>query len=389
MSQLPRELIMSKITIPAVPCKQNGKTCYQVVVTFDQVSKIFTDVDESLPASERHQRKINKTRVASITGYLVDNFEDGTYIIPPLVASISHNNLTFKDGKLTFESDSIILINDGQHRQKGIIEALSEIGERSPRIKQEEVGVMLIPGISLQSAQQICSDINKNAKNISPSLAQVYDDRDEDIKTTKAIRAKVPLFLNFIDEEKGQPAKDNLFTFAQLNKSIFLINETLFNIGVIREDQYPIITAYWNTLSELIKEWNYVCDGIKNAKNSKIGKDHLTKKIAEFKVETLAFHGGTLWVLGELGSELIEKRGKVLIETEGEKVDWYNFFHKELCLLEEFNFSKDNPQLQPIISESLKGKKTLINGQNSKKTLLEWLKQEIGLAPKQTELLKP
>ena len=167
MSQLPRELIMSKITIPAVPCKQNGKTCYQVVVTFDQVSKIFTNVDESLPASERHQRKINKTRVANITGYLVDNFEDGSYIIPPLVASISHDNLEYKDGKLTFYDTSNILINDGQHRQRGIIEAVSEIGERFPQIKKEEIGVMLIPNVDLISAQQICSDINKNAKNIA------------------------------------------------------------------------------------------------------------------------------------------------------------------------------------------------------------------------------
>jgi DNA sulfur modification protein DndB len=387
MSQLPRELIM-KISIPATRLNQSGKISYLLAVTFEQAATLFTNVDESIPPDQRHQRKINKTRAASLAGYIVDNWKTG-YTIPPLVASISHNNLEYKDGKLTFDSDSIILINDGQHRKQGIADAIEEEGIHSPNLLKEEVGVMLIPDVGLALAQQICSDINSNAKPISPSQSQIYNHRSKDINTTKEIEAKVPLFLNFVDKERGQPAKDKLFTFSKLHKTICLINAKLYDLGVTNEDQYPIISAYWNNLTELINEWDYVSNEKVEAKNNKVATDHLVKKMAEFKAESIAFHGGTLSVLGKLAVDLIEKRGKILIEKEGKNANWHIFFYEQLCPLKDFNFSKENIKLQPMLSQSPKGKMNVINSQNSQSRLLDLLKQEIGLAPKQTELLKP
>ena len=388
MSQLPRELIM-KISIPAIGLNQSGKKSYLLAVTFEQAAQLFTNVDESIPPDQRHQRKINKTKSASLAGYIIDNWESD-YIIPPLICSISHNNLEYKNGKLTFDFDSIddtILINDGQHRKQGIAEAIKEIGDSCPKLLKEEVGVMLIPDVGLELAQQICSDINSNGKPISPSQSQIYNHRSKDVNTTKAIEGRVPLFLNFIDKERGQPAKEKLFTFSKLHKTICLINAKLYDLGVTNEDQYPIISAYWNNLTELINEWDYVSNEKVEAKNNKVATDHLIKKIGEFKTESLAFHGGTLSVLGRLAIDLIEKRGKNLIEKEGKNANWHSFFYEQLCPLKDFNFSKENPKFRNILSLSPKGKWNIINSQVSQSILLDLLKQEIGLAPRQTELL--
>jgi hypothetical protein len=149
----------------------------------------------------------------------------------------------------------------------------------------------------------------------------------------------------------------------------------------------PYIVAFWNILSSVIPEWKFVADFVEEADGSDIAIQNLFEKMEETKKQTIAFHNGLIGCFGKIGAELISRPDlnlAYLINCH------FEYFEKALSPLAEFNFSKDNPVLTQngIVVLGAKEKLRAVNSTASRQVLLELLKQEIGLAPKQLDLIK-
>src|SRR5699024_2609759 len=112
--------------------------------------------------------------------YIINNPKD--YVFSSLTASIDgefefsalDSNFDDKIGILKVSMDSRLLINDGQHRQAAIHEAL----KANPDLGEETISVVLFIDEGLNRSQQIFSDLNKHAVNVSKSIGILYDSRD-------------------------------------------------------------------------------------------------------------------------------------------------------------------------------------------------------------------
>ena len=374
---------MSSITVSAVPIHQSGKSSYLCQFTMSELADLFKDNDPKLPIEERHQRPRSERRSGEIADYILENYtKKSPFILPPIVASMDSEKFVYNagDGELTIDLESSrLLINDGQHRHRGIQIALNENGA----IADQQVGVWIIPDVKLSHAQQIFSDINKNAKPSSKSLNLIFDHRNVDVALSKDIKNKVLLFQKFTETEKGQATKGKLFVFVALHKANCLLNEALVDKGIVGSAQVPYIVAFWSVLSSIIPEWKFVADFVEEADGSDIAMQNLYSQMEETKKATIAFHNGLIGCFGKIGAEIFAHLDK------GSQT-YFDYLEENLSPLAEFDFSKNNPVLTEngIVVLGAKDKLRAVNSTASRQVLLELLKQEIGLAPKQLELIK-
>jgi DNA sulfur modification protein DndB len=341
-----------------------------------EVAEVFPDPDNEISIEERHQRNRSERRSGEIADYILENFTKKTpYVLPPIVASLDGDKLAFKGGALEFDPNtSRLLINDGQHRHRGIQIALNE----NPLIADQEVGVWIIPDVNLTCAQQIFSDINKNAKAPSKSLNLIFDHRSTDVALSKAIKNKVNLFRLFTETEKGQASKGKLFVFVSLHKANCFLNEALVEKGIMGDAQTSYLISFWNMLCSIVPEWQFVSDFLDDCSGSEIAMESLFNQMEDIKKNSIAFHNGLIGCFGRIGAELFTK-------IDLSSSDYFEALENRLLPLKDFNFNKDNPVLRDngIVVVGAKDKLRAVNSASSRKVLLDILRQQIGLVPRQ------
>src|SRR6056297_276406 len=168
-------------SFPAIKGIQANREYYVIMCPLKILSKLFVFNElEQLPPEFRAQRIVNENRIPDIADYILNNKKD--YVFSSLTASVDGeieyspiNDENNNNGVLRISMDSKLLINDGQHRKYAIKEALkadSSIGE-------ETISIVIFVDEGLKRAQQIFSDLNKHAVNVSKSIGILYDSRDE------------------------------------------------------------------------------------------------------------------------------------------------------------------------------------------------------------------
>lgn len=158
---------------------QANRAFYVAMVPLKTLERLFKFDDEELPPELRAQRDLNKARVRAIARYINDN--PGEYILSALSASID-GEFSFESqgdhrsvGTLTIDMAATILINDGQHRRAGIVEAIRE----RPSVGDETIAVTMFPDEGLARSQQMFVDLNQHGVKPARSLRLFYDARDE------------------------------------------------------------------------------------------------------------------------------------------------------------------------------------------------------------------
>lgn len=357
-----------QITIPATIVNQSGKKCYLCTFTYAELVKFFTFVDEELPLDQRHQRHLDTSRAKKIGNYIFEGHKSGNqYIIPPIVASLDAKNIEFEGngiGKLTFDlATAKMLINDGQHRRRGIEFAL----EDNPNLESEEVGVFLIPDVNLKAAQQIFSDINRNAKPTDKNLNYLFDHRSGDTATSKSVRTGVPFFVRYVQLEKGIETKRYLFQFAHFHEANLIIYEHLRLQNIDALKAIPMMKLYWNTLVDSIKEWKSM---IELPNITEYDKKSATASIQVYKKDTIAGHNITLQSLALLSKKILPKYVKnpddlaAILEPLG-----------------TFSFGKENPLFHnKIVVEAVTGNLKVICNNPSKNYLVYLLEKHLDLS---------
>jgi DNA sulfur modification protein DndB len=198
---------------------QAGRAYYVAMVPLKTVGRLFQFDDLELPPSLRAQRDLNRTRIPAIARYINEN--PAEYVLSALSASVG-GAFVFDPfpgqrsvGTLKIDMAATILINDGQHRRAGIVEALRE----RPTLGDETIAVTLFPDEGLERSQQMFVDLNQHGIKPARSLRLYYDGRDEGAQLTRAVTAAIPLFRDLTDFTRSNlPAGSRkLFAFSNLH----------------------------------------------------------------------------------------------------------------------------------------------------------------------------
>ena len=216
-------------SFPAIKGIQSSKEYFVIMCPLKILSKLFIFNEEEIPAEYRSQRILNKSRIPEMANYIINNPKD--YVFSSLTASIDgefefstfDESINKNIGTLKVAMDSKLLINDGQHRRAAIEEAL----KANPELGEETISIVLFIDEGLRRSQQIFSDLNKHAVNVSKSIGILYDSRDPIAIITKNLLDNNEYLKNFTDKENTSLPKYSAKLF--ILSSIYETNKKLLN----------------------------------------------------------------------------------------------------------------------------------------------------------------
>jgi DNA sulfur modification protein DndB len=317
---------------------QANKEYYIANIPFNKLSKLIKleyDSNDKLTADKKYQRKINPIRPKKIANYILKN--RNSYVFPALTATIDGNiefTLVSEDknaynlGYIEFETDSKIRLNDGQHRVKGIIEAL----KMDKTLEYETIAIQFHIDLGIKENQQMFSDINKNAVKPSSSLNILYDNREVDGNLIKEIIPKIPLFSGRVEYEKTSLSKftECIITLNQLyNASKAVVLKSKENY----DGKKKLLIKFWNCIAENVKNYQEIIETKETtARNRKL---------------TISGHAITFISLGQVGGHIIDKE------------NW----EEVLISLKDIDFSRTNEEWEGIAlkHEKIMGTKACID----------------------------
>lgn len=279
-------------SFPAVRGIQAGRPFYIATCPLRIIPKIFSFDESEVPPELRAQRTLNKSRIPEMVRYLLDNPKD--YVFSALTASIAvevefsefdgSNNLGF----LKIPMDAQILINDGQHRRKAIEEAIQE----KPELGQDNIPVLFFVDEGLVRSQQMFADLNKYAVKPSPSLATLYDHRDQASEMARFLATMTEPFVGLTEMEKSSISKlsNKLFTLSSIKQATRALLGKGSKDGFTDEEK-QIAKDYWHAVYNNMSDWIMAMK--KEVSAAKLRQDYIHS------------HGVGLQALGHLGKCLL------------------------------------------------------------------------------------
>jgi len=289
---------------------QAGRPCYIAMCPMRIIPKIFVFDEDEVPAELRAQRKLNKSRIPEMANYLIENRKD--YTLSSLTASIDGETefVSIDDsapniGTLKISMDAQILLNDGQHRRAAIEEAVNNNTE----LGHDHISVVFFLDSGLKRSQQMFADLNKHAIRPSPSLATLYDQREELSNVARRVMNEVHIFSRLTEIEKTSISNRSikLFTLSGIKNA----TKALLNKGKkdhVSEEEIQLAIDYWKYVSKQIKDWGLATDRRVNSWELREGYIHA--------------HGVLLHALGILGNQLISDKSSWKLLDQLSNIDW-------------------------------------------------------------------
>lgn len=336
-----------EVHVPAMRGKMGTRTYYSCLMPLNAVPQFFKFTDwEGISPEDREQRVLNLKRVPDLAEYITENEED--YLFSSITCSYKTEPKfePFKDGEnigvLKLRLGDELVINDGQHRAAGIVQALKN---GSASLKDHTLSVLLFPWESTDRVQQMFSDLNRFVQKTSKSLDILYDKRDETAAATLAMMEKVPAFRELTEKEKTslEAKSTKLFTLAALYDA---------NVELLKGHQQgdimknaELLVTYWSEVAKHMPDWNDV-----------LGKHRLA---VELRQEKISSHSTVLRALGGLGSDLMNQPG------------WQD----RLDALEMIDWSKKNPEWENICIVA----NSVVSNRQARAATKAFIKNKLGL----------
>lgn len=271
-NQLVAERSEFTYTFPAVAGVQAGRSYYAAQVPYGALVKLFTfDDEEAVPAHLRAQRVLNERRAEDIGVYVTENPDD--YVLPAITASVS-SEMSFEPvavagaagriGLLHIPMDATLLINDGQHRRRGIEHAIV----KRPALREETITVTIFFDQGLERSQQMFADINGKQVKPSSAINALYDRRDPFNAWALSVMGILPGIGTRIDVENSTvPAKSyklwSLIVFKKFLSILTGVNAK--NITDVDQKRLQQIDEFLLTFFEHcgadIPKWASMIDG--------------------------------------------------------------------------------------------------------------------------------
>ncbi|WP_226034355.1 DNA sulfur modification protein DndB [Aquitalea palustris] len=253
-------------TFPAVRGIQAGREYYVAQVPYGVLAKLFVFDEEIVPAEHRAQRVLSHRRANDISDYMVSNLKD--YVLPALTASASAEmafepvalpGASDRVGMLSIPMSATLLINDGQHRRKGIELALAQ----QPELAKETIAVTIYFDRGLERSQQMFADINARQVKPSSAINALYDRRNPFNGFVLSILDRLPKIKARVDFENATPgAKSHkLWSLVVIKKFVTLLTGcTEKNIndvdGPTRERFITVIERFFAECAQHIPQWS-------------------------------------------------------------------------------------------------------------------------------------
>lgn len=270
-----RELTSSRseitYTFPAVRGMQAGRAYFAAQIPYSALVKLFVFDDEDLvPAQHRAQRVLSEGRAEKICEYVLGNAD---YVLPALTASVSAemhfeaievSGAANRLGLLHIPIESTMLINDGQHRRRGIELALV----RRPALHDETVVVTIFFDQGLERAQQMFADINGKQVKPSSAINALYDRRNPYNAWVLSVIDLLPEIGQRIDVENSNIGTKSfklwsLITFRKFLSLLTGVSER--NVDHIDLERLTAIdefvVKFFVQCRARIPRWTYMVDG--------------------------------------------------------------------------------------------------------------------------------
>jgi len=276
--------------------------------------------DSSLPPEVRAQRVLNKQRIPEIKDYILNNSE--SYVFSALTASVD-GDIEFERsedndrvGILKISMSSIIIINDGQHRQAAIAQAL----EANPALRKEDISIVIFHDQGLRRSQQMFTDLNRHAVRPTKSLNILFDNRDSFSILIKECIEQIPMFRGSVEMEKSTISNRSKYLFT-LSGIFHASQDFVKGKDWTDEEKKAAIIAYWNAVAVNLIPW-------KHAKERLISPEN-------FRRDYVCAHTIMLRALGALGHSMIDTP--------------MNEWPERLNCLQDIDWLKSNDEFQGIV----------------------------------------
>ncbi|WP_218589620.1 DNA sulfur modification protein DndB [Pseudonocardia oceani] len=283
---------------PAIRGVQAGRTFFATMCPLKIVAKMFVYDEEELRPELRAQRSLNKGRIPEMSRYLIDN-PDG-YVFSALTVSVD-GKIRFSPhtaqqgpasllGTLRVPMDATFVINDGQHRQAAIREAIKQ----RPELGEETIAVVVFLDLGLERCQQMFADLNRHAVRPSKSIGVLYDQRDGHAGLAKLLVLRSPVFKGVVEMEASSLSKASrkLFTLSAIHGATRTL---LDGLPVEDEARLALATRYWTAIDERLPKWAEVRDG--------------RARSGDVRAEYIHTHGIVLTALARVGNTLLTEHG--------------------------------------------------------------------------------
>jgi len=280
------------MTVPALRGKMGSIEYFTIILPHSVVTRYLSTTDRNLPPRERENRKPTKSRYGVIADYITKNPDtyrfssitctygkDGTHAPVRWKSVEPSGDLSFI-GLLTLDQRDPLIIVDGQHRFEGIKKALEDKAlDEDSSLVDDMISIVLFPYIDIRAAQQLFSDLNRNAKKTTKSLDILFDRRDVVNRVTQKLVEKVSVFKDRVNlEDAGIPAQSkDMFTLAGIYQATEPMVDVIYEAGLLpeelaqkdsqgnpidNEDQYvDFLAEVWEFIAVRFPEWGKVTSG--------------------------------------------------------------------------------------------------------------------------------
>ncbi len=173
-----------------------GKTeFFLTTATFGEVARIveYKEDGRDWPVAIRQQRPLNNARIRTeMVPYLTENddhFYNALVVEHVRPGEVRHEVRFVPDeeesltGWVELEGSEHLEALDGQHRLKSIELAVT----KSPDLAREHIGMVIVPHKSVDSSQQLFSDLNRNAKPTPKALNIMFEHREREALLAKEL----------------------------------------------------------------------------------------------------------------------------------------------------------------------------------------------------------
>ncbi len=275
---------MFSYKFPAVKGIQAETDYYVTMVPCKYLSKLFKIDNEEVLPEFRAQRKLNLNRIPEIRDYIINNRD--SYVFSALAASIDgdfiFNEIQDSIGILEIDMDARFLINDGQHRNAAIQNAIEE----DETLGNETIPVVFFADKGLERSQQMFTDLNKYAVKPSKSQNTFYDHKDPLSIMSRNIIESNQFLKNYTDVENDALGKFSAKLFT-LN-SFYTANKMIVGSKKLTDELTRFCNNYWNLVVANIVEW-------KMLENKELAKKSLRE-------EYIITQNVVLYAFGKLGA---------------------------------------------------------------------------------------
>lgn len=180
--------------IAALRGNQGTRTLYQVMVQNAVLNNFFTiNMD---PPSESSQRQLEPKHAKDISEYMVANPDD--YVLGALIYAVDQeciftpSTISPDLGVLTIPFGTNMRCLDGQHRRKGLNEAIA----KDEAFSRDYTAVLIYVEPEVQKRRQMFSDMNATPRVVAKALNVKFDSRDPFALAAQRLVATHPLLID-------------------------------------------------------------------------------------------------------------------------------------------------------------------------------------------------